>query len=156
MGNRDRREYLMGIMVIKGIPHKWWEFWKYGQVGNFHGPKEEGRHIMHDCHDRTCNIASGGHVENPNTTRRDPLSALREMGEDNSADTMNEATNGQLSAQERTLLEINAVLWNGFCQLPKQYDTDVRDLRHHVDAINNIILARAASRANPDIVRKMP
>ena len=94
-------------------------------------------------------------LDDMHTTKRDPLAALRDKGE-NSADTVSESFGGQLSGQERTLLEINAVLWNGFGQLPKQYDTDITDLRHHVDAINNIILARAASRANPDIVRKMP
>ncbi len=69
--------------------------------------------------------------------------------------SVNEATNGQLSSQEHTLLEIIAVVWNGFGSLPKQYDNDITDLRHHIDAINNIILSRSASRANPDIVRNI-
>lgn len=134
-------------MVVKGIPHRWWEFWKYGKTGNFYGPLDEGRHIMHECHDRNCpGLDSSG---NPGREQ------LREMGED-SADTMNEATNGQLTGQERTLLNINATVWNGFGELPKQYGNDMYDLRRHIDEINNIILARAASRANPDVVRKFP
>ena len=111
--------------------------------------------MEHACHDRNC---PGGHGDGATTTR-DPLRALREMGED-SADTVNEATTGQLTGQEQTLLEMNAVVWNGFNALSQfgvaSYHNDLVDMRQHIDAINNIILARAASRANPDIVRKMP
>ncbi len=98
---------------------------------------------MHECHDRNCVPSDREEI--------DPLRALRDMGD---ANTTDEATTGQLSGHERMLLETNAAMWNGFCRLPKQYPTDTADMRYHVDAINNIILARAASRANPDIVRK--
>ncbi len=154
----------MGIMVIKNIPCRWWQFWKWGKVGNFHGPKyvprqrrEKERHTMapegmnwedHRNYHREISQANA-------PTARDPLRALRDIGEMAAdSNTTDEATNGQLTGQERTLLEINAVVWNGFGQLPKQYHTDINDMRHHIDAINNIILARAASRANPDLVRR--
>lgn len=95
------------------------------------------------------------------TNARDPLRALREMGEDSKdSNTTNEyeATTGAVTAQEGTLLEMNAVVWNGFNALPQfgvaSYHNDLVDMRQHIDAINNIILSRAAARANPGLISR--
>jgi hypothetical protein len=161
----------MGIMVIKGIPHKWWEFWKFGKVGNYHGPKyvprprrEEERHTMPEgmnWEDHRNYHRETSQDDEKHRTKRDPLRALRDNdyeGEMAADSNTYEATTGAVTAQEQTLLEMNAVVWNGFNALPQfgvaSYHNDLVDMRQHIDAINNIILSRAAARANPGLITR--
>ncbi len=140
----DGGEYLMGLMIRQWKKQPWWAFWR-GEIetidesGKPYGQNQkqltEGRHIMHECHDRNC-----------------PAEKLEEntVGEKD----RNEAARGELTGQEKSLIESNALVWNGLCRLPGILKMDKDDARQHIDAVNNIILARAGARANPDLVRK--
>lgn len=50
-----------------------------------------------------------------------------------------------------TTLEIKAIeatkeVWNAFLQLPEMHPDDQNDFRHHIHALQNIILAREGQR----------
>lgn len=109
----------------------------------------------HRCHDRGCHLKE----ENIEGERKGDTPVWPH--EHHSQDTFQpdradraEATNGQLTSVEELILDANAMTWNGFCKQEVTYGNDKRDMRYHIDAINNIVLARAAARANPDTVRK--
>lgn len=104
---------------------------------------------MHECHDSHCPGDDGENI----------IAGVRYFPPDSFADNIvgepdrAEATKGQLTKQERTLMEITSVVWNGFIALPGVHGDEVHDMRFHIDAINRLFLARAGARANPDLVR---
>lgn len=53
-----------------------------------------------------------------------------------------------MTPEEREILHDAGELWNKFILLPPEHPDDQNDVRFHVHAIQNIILARSAMREN--------
>lgn len=52
---------------------------------------------------------------------------------------------------EQALLELTAQIWNGFARLGDKHPSDLEELHRDLHNIQNRIMARVASRANPEL-----
>jgi hypothetical protein len=57
---------------------------------------------------------------------------------------------------EKRVLDLSGDLWNRFLQLPVQHPDDQNEFRHHLHALQNIILARPAHRGLKNQLPNVP
>lgn len=55
-----------------------------------------------------------------------------------------------LTEEEKTILEMTAILWNALNDLPAQHDDDIHESRRDIHDIQNRVLARSARRELDD------
>jgi len=61
-----------------------------------------------------------------------------------------------LAPEEQKVCEQAGELFNSFLALEKMHPADAQDVAFHIHAIQNIVMARAAQRAFPDVFYQMP
>lgn len=51
-----------------------------------------------------------------------------------------------MEPNEKAILELTADVWNGFVDLEIQHPDDLNEVRFHIHALQNILLARVGAR----------
>lgn len=56
-----------------------------------------------------------------------------------------------MTKEEKEVIAISVELWNAFLRMEKYHPDDVKDVRFHIHAIQNIVMSRETVRNNPEL-----